>query len=495
MSVQESSRVSVTWARGAYPDSPPFNPDTAYPEYPGEVGPPDSNPAYEAVRSALFELELDRENFGSPEWNPLGQIIRPGDRVVVKPNLVTHEYRRSCGIDGDVFSVISHPSVVRAVADYAALALRGHGSLDIADNPSIDADFEALLEVTQLKTLEAVYPAHFGINCAVRDLRPQRTDDLAYYGYKSKTVAQDGDPLGSTVLDLGRSSFFNGINPLLFRGVFTNRWETIRNHFGSRHRYSVSNTILDADVYISVPKLKTHHKVGATLNIKGLVGINSNKNHLIHWRVGFPKTGGDEFPSPPKAIDYFVVGLRHALIDILPEGATLWLRRKLKGTSMEVLLEEVRGISFRAYRGAWSGNDTCWRMAADLYNLLILDDAGHRTPDARPLRTFSVVDGIIAGEGNGPFCPTARKSQVVIAGENLLDVDAVAARLMDFDTSKIRYIKRLMAAQNKSLRDITVKFADNVGGGFFEPENQYLEFIPPSGWEELCLHREETGKP
>lgn len=491
LSAPTSSRVSVTRARGAYPDSPPFNPDTAYPEYPGEVGRPDSNAAYEAVRNALIELDLDRENVGTPAWNPLGGIIRPGDRVVVKPNLVTHEYRRSCGIDGNVFSVISHPSVVRAVADYAALALKGRGALAIADNPSIDADFDALLDATQLKTVEGVYPAHYGIECAVRDLRPQRTVDLKYYGYKSKTVTQEGDPHGSTVLDLGRKSFFKGINPLLFRGVFTNRWETIRHHFGSRHRYSVSNTILDADVYISVPKLKTHHKVGATLNIKGLVGINSNKNHLVHWRIGFPKTGGDEFPSPPNVLDYLVIGLRHALLDVLPERAVLWLRDSLKDTSMAILLEDIRGISFRAYRGAWSGNDTCWRMAADLYNLLVLDLPGHRAPDSRPLRTFSVVDGIIAGEGNGPFCPIARDSKVVIAGENLLDVDAVAARLMDFDTSKIHYIHQLMAVQGRSTRDISVRFSDHEGAEFFNPEHRYLEFLPPSGWEELRLHREE----
>ncbi len=491
MTALTSSQVSVRWARGAYPDTPPFNPDTAYPEYPGEVGLPGSNSAYEAVRNALLGLDLDRENFGTPDWNPLGQIIGPGDRVVVKPNLVTHEYRRSCGIDGDVFSVISHPSVVRAVADYAALALKGRGTIAIADNPSIDADFDALLEVTQLKTLEAVYPTHYGIECVVRDLRPQRTVDLKHYGYKSKTVTQEGDPLGSTVLNLGRESFFYGLNPFLFRGVFTNRWETIRHHIGSRQRYSVSNTILDADVYISVPKLKTHHKVGATLNIKGLVGINSNKNHLIHWRIGFPKTGGDEFPSPPNALDYLVVGLRHALLDVLPEGATLWLRDKLKGTSMEVLLEDIRGLSFRADRGAWSGNDTCWRMAADLYNLFILDLTGYRESQIRPLRTFSVVDGIIAGEGNGPFCPTARESRVVIAGENLLDVDAVAARLMDFDISKIKYIHRLMAAQDRSLRDIAVRLPEKSGDDFFDRKHRYLEFSPPSGWESLSLHGKE----
>jgi hypothetical protein len=194
-------------------------------------------------------------------------------------------------------------------------------------------------------------------------------------------------------------------------------------------------------------------------------------------------------------VDYLVVGLRHALLDLLPERFILWLREKLRGTSMEVLLEDIRGISFRAYRGAWSGNDTCWRMAADLYNLLVLDLCGHRTQDTRPLRTFSVVDGITAGEGNGPFCPSSRDSKVIIAGEDLLAVDAVAARLMDFDISKIRYVQQLMAAQERSANDITVRIPDQPAAGFFDPENRYLEFLPPSGWEELRLHGEEGETP
>ncbi len=495
MTAPRPTRVSIVWARGGYPDTPPFNPDTAYPEYRGEVGPQGSNPVYDAVRTALRDLGFDRDRVDTREWNPLGHIVGPGDRVVVKPNLVTHEYRRSCNSAGDVFSVISHPSVIRAVADYAALALKGRGSLVIADNPSIDADFDVLLSASRLKSLETVYPAHFGVECTVRDLRPRRTADLEHYGYRSKTVSLEGDPNGSTVLDLGKRSFFHGLNPLLFRGVFTNRWETIRNHIGSRHRYSVSNTILDADVYISVPKLKTHHKVGATLNIKGLVGINSNKNHLIHWRIGFPKTGGDEFPTPPSAFDYFVVGLRHAMLDLLPERVVMWLRTKTKGTSLSVVLEDIRGTSFKCYRGAWSGNDTCWRMAADLYRLFILDQSGHRIPPARPLRTFSVVDGIVAGEGNGPFCPSARESRVVLAGENLLDVDAVAARLMDFDVERIQYIHRLLNAEGRSVQDIGVTIADAPCPDFFDPAHRYLGFTPPSGWTELPLHGKEGLPP
>ena len=43
--------------------------------------------------------------------------------------------------------------------------------------------------------------------------------------------------------------------------------------------------------------MKTHQKVGATLNLKGLVGTISNKNQLVHWQVGYPEINGDECPT------------------------------------------------------------------------------------------------------------------------------------------------------------------------------------------------------
>ena len=145
-------------------------------------------------------------------------------------------------------------------------------------------------------------------------------------------ISMPGDPAGTTIVNLGKKSKLHGVNPLLFRGVFNDRWETIRNHCGNTHRYGLSSSIVNANVYISLPKLKTHHKVGTTLNLKGLVGANTVKNYLVHWRVGWPAIGGDEYP------DFFS-----------------WLKSKFQKV---------------VNRGAWNGNDTIWRMVVDLYNAL-----------------------------------------------------------------------------------------------------------------------------
>jgi uncharacterized protein (DUF362 family) len=485
VSAAASSRVAICKADGQYPSLAPFDAHETFPEFTGQPTSAQPNPVYRAVRETLRLLGCDAGRFGTRQWNPFGNLVKPGNRVFIKPNLVTHEFRTSCGCDGDVFSVITHPSVVRAVADYAALALQGRGEIVIGDNPCIDADFDRLLEITQLRAFERLYPERFGVPCRVLDLRPRCTRNLKYYGFQSKTDELAGDPEGSSVLDLGEQSRFYGLNPLLFRGVFTNRWETIRHHHGRRHEYSISNTILNSDVYISVPKLKAHHKVGATLNIKGLVGVNANKNYLVHWRLGFPRFGGDEFPMAHRVVDYGLLAARHVLEDFLPESLYLRLHGRL-----DRALQLEKKSSHENYRGAWDGNDTCWRMATDLYRAFVQDAAGWREARDRQMKFFSVVDGVLAGERNGPFCPTGKRAEVILAGADLLNVDCVAARLMDYDVRQIRYLNDLLCEDEADPRGIDVVSDDFDVTDFFSGGARYLQFAPPSGWPRLALPRQ-----
>ncbi|MBW8002729.1 MAG: DUF362 domain-containing protein [Planctomycetes bacterium] len=384
------------------------------------------------VRKAFDELF---SMLGYDEDNPLNQIVKPGDKVFIKPNWVAHEYRKSCGHHDSVYSTITHPMVIRVMADYVAKALQGEGEIVIGDNPSIDADFDKLMQLSQLQDLETKYD----VPCRFVDLRPLRCVDLKDYGKKRKMKSQEGDSEGSTTINLGKTSLFNGINPLLFRGVFTNRWETIRRHFGSRHDYTFSNSIVNADVYISIPKLKTHHKVGMTLNLKGLVGAISDKNLLVHWRIGWPGIGGDEYPS---------------------FGA--WL----KG-----LFQRVKK------RGAWSGNDTIWRMVVDIYNAF---------NKIRTRRVFSVVDGIVGGEGDGPFCPVSKESGVLLAGEDLLAVDCVAGRLMGFDVMQIPYLRHFVSNNLIDFSKVKIFAKEFEEENFLNNNNRNLGFLSPGGWDNLC---------
>ncbi len=459
-------QVAISRGEAVYPVEFPYDAETRYPEYRGQAGQV-QNPAYRGVRKSLELLGYDADHFGTAEWNPLGHLIRPGDCVFIKPNLVTHEYgRKKERLTGDVFSVITHPSVVRAVADYAAIALKGKGQLIIGDNPSIDADFSRLMELTRLDRFSEYYKRVYGLECRVLDLREKWCDDLRNYGVESKMKPLAGDPKGDVIVNLGETSFFQGINSLLFRGVYDNRWDTIRHHHGSKHEYSISRSIYEADVYISIPKLKTHHKVGATLNIKGLVGACSKKNYLVHWRIGFPEWGGDEYGAAQRPLDPLRLFLRHLAGNMVPQTVRGWF----KGGRLEGMFQAP------GYRGAWEGNDTCWRMAADLYQAL-------RTRDRK---YFSVIDGIVAGEGNGPFCPTAKPAGVIIAGEDLVATDCAAVRLMGFDAAVVKYLPALLDRFKIEASRIDIVSRDFTVEGFWgQSESRYLDFQPPSHWDHL----------
>jgi uncharacterized protein (DUF362 family) len=385
----------------------------------------------DVVRDALLSA---LRHLGADAGNPLGSIVRPGDTVFIKPNWVSHEYRKSAGRDEDVYSTITHPSVIRAVADLAARALAGRGRLIVGDNPSIDADFAKLRELAALDDLQGRYD----VPCQILDLRPLRCADLKDYGIRDRMTPQPGDPRGSVLVDLGARSMLHAVNPRRFRGVFTDRSETVARHTGSKQEYEFSASLFNADVYISIPKLKTHHKVGTTLNLKGLVGTVHNKNLLVHWRTGFPAVGGDEYPS-----------------------FAAWARGQFASVKK---------------RGAWRGNDTIWRMVVDLYHAF----------GSRPRRTLSVVDGIRGGEGDGPFCPVSRDGRVLVVGEDLLAVDCVASRLMGFDIDEIPYLRHLVQAGPWTLDDIDVRAPWRPPiEGFFRSPDPYLRFAPPTNWQNL----------
>jgi uncharacterized protein (DUF362 family) len=57
-----------------------------------------------------------------------------------------------------------------------------------------------------------------------------------------------------------------------------------------------------------------------------------------------------------------------------------------------------------------------------------------------PLPQFAIIDGIVGMEGNGPLQGQAKGSGVLIFGDDLVAVDATAARVMRIDPRKIKYL-------------------------------------------------------
>ncbi len=385
------------------------------------------------LRTVKAALEKCFRDLGMPAENPFSGMIKPGNKVFIKPNWVASRWRASCDHKDSLYCVITHPSVIEAVADYVDMALQGEGEIIIGDNPSIDADFNELMDFTEIKRLENKY----SVKTTILDLRPLVCDDLANYGKKNLMVKQKGDPNGKVEVNLGKDSLLYGIDPTRFRGVFDEREETVASHSGETQLYTFARTLYDADVYISIPKMKTHQKVGATLNLKGLVGTISNKNQLVHWQVGYPEIHGDEYPNKEA-----------------------WE----KGNAAKV-----------KHRGAWPGNDTIWRMVVDLYKAMLKKDRKY----------FSVVDGIVGGEGQGPFCPTSKFSNTLIAGKDLVEVDCVTARYMGFDPCKIKYLDYFINENYVDLRELesSVVLEGSSKGDFFDNSDLYANYYTVPQWD------------
>jgi hypothetical protein len=92
------------------------------------------------------------------------------------------------------------------------------------------------------------------------------------------------------------------------------------------------------------------------------------------------------------------------------------------------------------FEGSWWGNDTLWRTVLDLNRILFYADANGQMNGKAQRKYLSLIDGFLAGEGEGPLEPTPRASGLIIAGFSPAIVDSVCARLMGFDPDKIPLI-------------------------------------------------------
>jgi len=483
--VCKESCVALFEGEARYAADPPYSPAIAYPEYPlSHLDDRDGsgNPAYSAVREALRLAGLDEARFDTLAWNPFGDFISPGQTVVIKPNFV-REFRESQPTHGDC--LITHGSVIRAVLDYALIALDGRGRLIVADAPQNDADFDAIRRIVGLHQIRALYRRECGFELEIYDLRPEavRKHDGIIVGH----VRLPGDPAGYVRVNLGRASMFTEVDHLnhLLYGSEYDVDEVRDHHHGNVQEYLISRTVLDADVVISVPKLKTHKKVGLTVNLKNLVGINGNKNWLPHHREGTPAQGGDQY--------------RDGRVKNRIERRTVAQFKRVfpwMGPLRPVLAGPIKAIGKRVFgdtnvdavrSGNWFGNDTTWRMVLDLNRILMYADAAGRWHD-RPVRRFwSIVDGIISGEGNGPLDPQPRSCGWVVTGGNPVAVDATCARLMGFRLDRLPMIARAMDAHAFPLTTFgagEIQVTRELGTTPLESLTSESSFRPHFGWRD-----------
>jgi uncharacterized protein (DUF362 family) len=138
------------------------------------------------------------------------------------------------------------------------------------------------------------------------------------------------------------------------------RLTKLRSSFTNLRQLYLPETLFDADLLVSMPKLKTHHWAGVTLSLKNMFGV----------------VPGSVYGWPKNALHW--AGIHGSILDI---------------------------------------------------------------NSSLPIPQFAIVDGIVGMEGNGPLQGQAKQSGVLILGEDLVAVDATAARLMRIEPRKIEYLE------------------------------------------------------
>ena len=474
-------------ARDQYPDAP-FSPGRNYPEYKFNDISSDGS-VYEALRETLRMLELDISHFDTPDWNPFGEFIRPGDKVVVKPNLVLDFNATGQTTD----CLVTHASVLRPIIDYVLMALRGSGKVLIADSPHGNANFKKIKFVTRLNDLQEFYQNN-GVNLDILDVRKYEYGH-GEDGFLEKRTLVERDPAGYAEIDLGQNSSFVDLPHLEnLYGADFDRSEVKRYHTKVTNKYLVAKTFLDADVIINVPKLKTHKKIGTTLNVKSLIGINGDKNYLPHFRIGDPSHGGDEYPP---ASGKFHLGRKRvvrATVEALlgnnnhKHTGLYKIMRSIYGKS-HIRVAPASGRRTELGAGNWYGNDTVYRTVYDLSKILFLADKNgvmHRSPQRR---FFSIIDGIVAGEKQGPLEPSPKPCGVLVGGFDAIAVDLTATRLMGFNPERMVVFTRLgMLSPDHPLQQLRPEDLSIVSnyepwnGNIFYSNDRYLALTPHQGW-------------
>lgn len=363
-------------------------------------------------------------------------FIRPGDRVVLKPNWVKEHNASKPEDPHGWLTIITHPQVIREVARWAAHKLQGRGSVTLCDAPQSDSSFDTIRRQCQLDAIITDCTQEFpGVAFLLFDMRCEEwtIDD-------GVTIAKrelPSDPSGAVDIHLDEDSEFLG-HPGLGKlyGASYDFATTNRQHTDPYHEYRICRTPMNADVLINIPKLKTHKKVGLTVALKNLVGTTPRTNWLPRHTEGTPAEGGDQFAESTS-------------------------KRKLEGTLMRTAKKILFGRHFLSRlfvplkklgrlifgdtkdvvrSGNWHGNNTAWRMILDLHKCFFYFD-GRGQQRTQPLRYLTVVDGIIGGDGDGPMSCDPVASGIIVAGTHPVAVDCVCAQLMGFNWRKTRLLQ------------------------------------------------------
>jgi len=384
--------------------------------------------------------------------------------------------------------MVTSPDVIECIIECCLDRYPAAESIMVGDVPLQSCDWEKLKEQSGISRLRAKYAERQRPKIEFHDWRLERYQLEDGYLHK-KTGGGHGDPAGYREVILDRESSLEPIShqSSAFRVSDYDPKETVSRHRLGFHRYLICGSVLDADLVISVPKLKTHQKAGITAALKNLVGVNGSKAYLVHHRQG-----QDEFSPDISPWIRLQVRIREALQKrstlSFKTGRYVWrLIRRRKGIQTVATRDNLRKSMYIG-AGSWYGNDTLWRMIYDL-NWIIRyapREGGALCPV--PQRAYMVVmDALVAGEGDGPLQALPVPLGLLGVSDNPFLMDLACAQMMGFDWRKIPVLDNMSLFKADSwgaLRPDSVGITvDGHSYRSLDAVPVLHHFIPPPGWK------------
>jgi uncharacterized protein (DUF362 family) len=413
---------------------------------------------------------------------PFGNIIPEGSRVLIKPNFVTHENQGPWGIE----PLITHERLVRATVE-AALQSEAAQVL-VGDAPIQECRFDELLTLTGLgqwaSDLAHKEPRFLGIE----DFRRTTCEFVGGVRVAAENLVAENR---FVLFDLGADSLLEAVTDKepSFRVTCYDPRLLANTHSSSRHQYLVAREVIEADVIINLPKLKTHKKAGMTCALKNLIGINGNKEYLPHHRVGGSESGGDCYPGGSRVKRALEYTLDRQNMASSFTAARVWSEVATNLTRISALGGDRLGVE-----GSWSGNDTIWRTALDLNRVLLYGRENASLADVPQRRLVHVVDAVVAGQGDGPLRPMPLPLGLIFGGANAAAVDWVGACLLGFDPKRISIARESFGGFRWPIAEFTpdeVTMSGDLGEGnagevLAQCERQ-IDVIHPEGWRDAAV--------
>jgi len=428
------------------------------------------------IRQSLLQAGLGKSD---PEA-PLRDIIQPGMKVLMKPNWVFH---RNVG-GHSMACMITRPEFILAAFAEVLKARPGHVLLGDAPIQScqwgqiVTADFQS-----RLADLGRAAGAKVDFVDFRRTVIP--TSDLRR-GVRTNVRSRDRFVL----FDLGADSLLESISrpPGRFRVACYDPKKLAETHYPGTHQFLLCREAFEADVVLSLPKLKLHRKAGLTGALKNLVGLNGSKEFLPHHKLGGTESGGDCYPGRSALRRFGELLYDHANRRIGRPSFRLW--NHMAAIVSRLTTDEAHGH----LEGSWHGNDTCWRMVLDLNRILLYGRPDGTLADAPQRKLCSLTDAIVCGEGEGPLHPEPLNVGAVTFSESTPAADAIHAALLRLDYRRLALVREAFGRYRWPLTDPEAPPVAVMDGREFSADAVAEELgvaaRPPAGW---AGHVEWTG--